>query len=208
MDTIWPRPSFPPKLRSKYPTLWGFQRGKEDDNPQLGSSLKDDNCPPMLTEWQPLTEFLPLSVSGVDLDWKTSQHWALQLDLINGALIGAQSDQKGSRTVFPVGKLEGLRFMCGFRFKMWWMTQRMGQEDSQFGEDEGNQSAIYVFFLPILESDFRAVLQGNANNELEICLESGDPAVQQFEGSHLVFVAATIGRKPKFAGFIITTKYF
>ncbi|KAI5674635.1 hypothetical protein M9H77_14999 [Catharanthus roseus] len=128
-------------------------------------------------------------------------------NFINGAFIGVQSDQKGSRTVFPIGKLEGLRFMCGFRFKMWWMTQRMGtcgqeipfetqflivegQEGSEFGEDEGNQSPIYVVFLPILEGDFRAVLQGNANNELEICLESGDPSVQEFEGSHLVFVAA------------------
>ncbi|KAL0353459.1 UNVERIFIED_CONTAM: putative galactinol--sucrose galactosyltransferase 1 [Sesamum angustifolium] len=38
--------------------------------------------------------------------------------------------------------------------------------------------------------DFRAVLQGNAHDELEICLESGDPSVLQFEGRHLVYVAA------------------
>ncbi|CAI9760352.1 unnamed protein product [Fraxinus pennsylvanica] len=127
--------------------------------------------------------------------------------LTNGAFIGVQSDQIGSRRVFPVGKLEGLRFMCVFRFKLWWMTQRMGtsgkdipfetqflivegQDGSHFGEDGEDKSALYVVFLPILEGDFRAVLQGNANNELEICLESGDPAVQEFEGSHLVFVAA------------------
>nr|GMD57930.1 probable galactinol--sucrose galactosyltransferase 1 [Ipomoea batatas] len=126
--------------------------------------------------------------------------------LINGAFLGVQSDRIGSRRVFPVGKLEGLRFMCSFRFKMWWMTQRMGtcgqdipfetqfmivegHEASQFEEtDEG--SALYVVFLPILEGDFRAVIQGNADNELEICLESGDPAVEEFQGSHLVFVAA------------------
>ncbi|KAL2523833.1 putative galactinol--sucrose galactosyltransferase 1 [Abeliophyllum distichum] len=127
--------------------------------------------------------------------------------LTNGAFIGVQSDQIGSRRVFPLGKLEGLRFMCVFRFKLWWMTQRMGtngqdipfetqflivegQEGSHFGEDGEDKSALYAVFLPILEGDFRAVLQGNANNELEICLESGDPAVQKFEGSHLVFVAA------------------
>ena len=80
--------------------------------------------------------------------------------------------------------------MCVFRFKMWWMTRRMGtagqeipfgtqflivegQEGSHFGEDGGGQSATYVVFLPILEGDFRAVLQGNANDELEISLESG-----------------------------------
>ncbi|XP_042500149.1 probable galactinol--sucrose galactosyltransferase 1 [Macadamia integrifolia] len=130
--------------------------------------------------------------------------------LINGAFIGVRSDQCGSRCVFPVGKLLGLRFMCVFRFKMWWMTQRMGssgkdipfetqflivegQDGSHFGEgreDGGGQAAVYTVFLPILEGAFRAVLQGNANDELEICLESGDPAVDGFEGSHLVFVAA------------------
>ncbi|TVU05380.1 hypothetical protein EJB05_48539 [Eragrostis curvula] len=31
---------------------------------------------------------------------------------------------------------------------------------------------------------------GNADDELEICLESGDPAVESFEGTHLVFVGA------------------
>ncbi|KAL0353457.1 UNVERIFIED_CONTAM: putative galactinol--sucrose galactosyltransferase 1 [Sesamum angustifolium] len=120
---------------------------------------------------------------------------------------GISSDQIGSRRVFPVGKLQDLRFMCVFRFKLWWMTQRMGtcgqdipfetqflivegRDGAHFGEEGGEESALYVVFLPILEGDFRAVLQGNANNELEICLESGDPAVQDFDGSHLVFVGA------------------
>lgn len=83
--------------------------------------------------------------------------------------------------------------MCVFRFKMWWMTQRMGNRgqdipfETQFLiveahdgsdiDDESkagmDQSALYTVFLPILEGDFRAVLQGNEQNELEICLESG-----------------------------------
>ncbi|XP_013622507.1 PREDICTED: probable galactinol--sucrose galactosyltransferase 1 isoform X2 [Brassica oleracea var. oleracea] len=124
--------------------------------------------------------------------------------LIEGAFIGVSSDQTGSHRVFPLGKLEDLRFMCVFRFKLWWMTQRMGTHgkeipfETQFliveangGSDlEGHQPASYVVFLPILEGDFRAVLQGNQSNELEICLESGDPTVDQFKGDHLVFVAA------------------
>ncbi|KAL9816016.1 putative galactinol--sucrose galactosyltransferase [Arabidopsis thaliana] len=52
----------------------------------------------------------------------------------------------------------------------------------------GDESSSYVVFLPILEGDFRAVFQGNEANELEICLESGDPTVDQFERSHLVFM--------------------
>ncbi|CAN6696467.1 unnamed protein product [Malus baccata var. baccata] len=130
--------------------------------------------------------------------------------LTNGAFIGVQSDQVGSRRVFPIGKLEGLRFMCVFRFKLWWMTQRMGnrgqdvpfetqflivetKDESHFGEgskDGADQSAAYTVILPILEGDFRAVLQGNELNEIEICLESGDPAADGFEGSHLVFIGA------------------
>ena len=43
-----------------------------------------------------------------------------------------------------------------------------------FEAHEGDEeSVVYTFFLPILEGDFRAVLQGNERNELEICLESG-----------------------------------
>ncbi|GLU24063.1 hypothetical protein SLE2022_400290 [Rubroshorea leprosula] len=123
--------------------------------------------------------------------------------LIDGAFIGVRSDQKGSRRVFPIGKLEGLRFMSLFRFSFWWMTQWMGSSgkdipiETQFllveacGNGDGaDESTLYTVFLPILEGNFRAVLQGNENNEMEICLESGDPAVDEFEGSHLVFVAA------------------
>ncbi|PPD96795.1 hypothetical protein GOBAR_DD06201 [Gossypium barbadense] len=84
--------------------------------------------------------------------------------MINGAFIGVKSDHKGSRRVFPIGKLH-----VEIRLEL---------------------LAVYAVFLPILEGDFRAVLQGNEQNEIEICLESGDPDVDQFKGSHLVFVAA------------------
>ncbi|KAK6947145.1 Glycosyl hydrolases 36 [Dillenia turbinata] len=109
----------------------------------------------------------------------------------NGGFIGVVPDRIGSRRVFPVGKLEGLRFMCVFRFKLWWMTQRMGScgqdipFEIQFLIVELNDGSEFGD-----EGDFRAVLQGNDNNELVICLESGDPDAEGFEGSHLVFVAA------------------
>lgn len=126
---------------------------------------------------------------------------------LNGAFIGVDSDRLGSRRVFLLGKLQGLRFMCVFRFKLWWMTQRMGNcgqdipFETQFLIVEANQGSpfpdstcdnetTYVVFLPILEGDFRAVLQGNAQDELEICLESGCPEVEEFDGSHLVYMAA------------------
>ncbi|KAF8751015.1 hypothetical protein HU200_012312 [Digitaria exilis] len=127
--------------------------------------------------------------------------------LTNGAFLGVRSAPAGSRSIFPVGKLRDQRFMCTFRFKMWWMTQRMGSsgrdipfetqflivegtDGSQFTGDNTEQPVVYTVFLPILEGSFRAVLQGNADDELEICLESGDPDVESFEGTHLVFVGA------------------
>jgi raffinose synthase len=84
-----------------------------------------------------------------------------------------------------------LCFMCIFRFKLWWMTQKMGSNgrdipfETQFllmegretfglGDGESHESVVYTVFLPVLEGAFRAVLQGNSSDELEICPESGN----------------------------------
>lgn len=37
-----------------------------------------------------------------------------------------------------------------------------------------NSPTVYTVLLPLLEGQFRAVLQGNDKNEIEICLESGE----------------------------------
>jgi raffinose synthase len=34
----------------------------------------------------------------------------------------------------------------------------------------------YTVLLPVLDGAFRACLQGNAANELQLCVESGEPA--------------------------------
>lgn len=124
--------------------------------------------------------------------------------LVAGAFIGATAADNKSLHVFPVGILEGQRFMCCFRFKLWWMTQRMGtngrdipletqfmlveSKDENFHEEDA--PTIYTVFLPLLEGQFRAVLQGNDRNEVEICLESGDNDVQTSQGLHLVYMHA------------------
>ncbi|XP_051148816.1 probable galactinol--sucrose galactosyltransferase 2 isoform X2 [Andrographis paniculata] len=125
--------------------------------------------------------------------------------LVAGSFIGATASHSKSLHVFPVGVLEDIRFMCLFRFKLWWMTQRMGTcgkdvpLETQFmlveskGASEGQHEdspTIYTVFLPLLEGQFRAVLQGNERNELEICLESGDNAVETNQGLYLVYVHA------------------
>nr|GMC88683.1 probable galactinol--sucrose galactosyltransferase 2 isoform X1 [Ipomoea batatas] len=125
--------------------------------------------------------------------------------LVAGAFIGATASHSKSLHVFPIGVLEGLRFMCLFRFKLWWMTQRMGtcgndipletqfmlveSKDTSEGDLE-DAPTIYTVFLPLLEGPFRAVLQGNEKNEMEICFESGDSSVETNQGLYLVYMHA------------------
>ncbi|CAL9164543.1 probable galactinol--sucrose galactosyltransferase 2 [Musa acuminata AAA Group] len=119
--------------------------------------------------------------------------------LMAGVFIGAAASDSKSLHVFPMGTLRGLRFMCCFRFKLWWMTQRMGTcgrdvpLETQFLLVEGKEaeaSTVYTVFLPLLDGPFRAVLQGNDKDEIEICLESGDEAVETKQGMHMVYMHA------------------
>lgn len=85
------------------------------------------------------------------------------------------------------------RFLCLFRFKLWWMTQRMGVSgrdvplETQFmlvevpaSDGDGDDAPAYVVMLPLLEGQFRAALQGNDRDELQICIESGNPFLLPF----------------------------
>ncbi|CAL5193465.1 unnamed protein product [Lathyrus oleraceus] len=124
--------------------------------------------------------------------------------LTGGAFIGATASNSKSLHVFPIGILEGLRFVCCFRFKLWWMTQRMGTcgrdipletqfmliESKDSEGEEGNSPVIYTVLLPLLEGPFRSVLQGNEKSEIEICFESGDHAVETNQGLHMVYMHA------------------
>lgn len=40
--------------------------------------------------------------------------------------------------------------------------------------EQDDAPTIYTVFLPLLEGPFRAVLQGNDKNEIEMCIESGE----------------------------------
>lgn len=56
--------------------------------------------------------------------------------------------------------------------------------DSQSSEENNS----YIIFLPVLDGAFRSSLQGNLFNELELCVESGDPAVVTFQSLNAVFM--------------------
>lgn len=91
--------------------------------------------------------------------------------------------------------------MASFRFKLWWMSQKMGNQgrdiplETQFlllesKDEEDDEKVMYTVFLPLLEGPFRACLQGNSKDEIELCLESGDADTKADSFSHAVFIGA------------------
>lgn len=128
---------------------------------------------------------------------------------VEGLFLGADFGEDNSRHVVSLGTLRDVRFLACFRFKLWWMAQRMGDKgreiplETQFllfetkvgshlesdDGDEGNQ-IVYTVFLPLIEGSFRACLQGNDRDELELCLESGDADTKASSFTHSVFIHA------------------
>jgi len=92
--------------------------------------------------------------------------------------------------------------MACFRFKLWWMAQRMGENggdvprETQFllveskGAAGDEAAAAYVVFLPLVEGAFRASLQGGAGDTLELCVESGDADTRAASFERALFVGA------------------
>lgn len=117
------------------------------------------------------------------------------------AFLGAVSeDGDSSRHVFKLGVLRDHRLLSLFRFKIWWMTPRMGNSGSDVPAetqmlllevtdgDAADVDAFYIVMLPVLDGLFRSSLQGNSSDELEFCIESGDPGVEASQFSEAVFV--------------------
>ncbi|KAJ6688266.1 hypothetical protein OIU74_016893 [Salix koriyanagi] len=128
----------------------------------------------------------------------------------DSAFFGATDPTPSSRHVFKLGVLEKYRFLCLFRFKIWWMIPRVGKSGSEIPmetqmllleateesalNDEVNSSeastnnTFYILFLPVLDGLFRTSLQGTSANELHFCVESGDASVQTSQALEAVFV--------------------
>lgn len=124
------------------------------------------------------------------------------------AFLGATSPTPSSRHVFTLGVLQGYNFLSLFRFKIWWMIPRVGNSGSEVPletqmllleakEESGlldnatestTDHTLYILVLPVLEGAFRASFQGTPTNELQFCVESGDPAVQTTHVSESVFI--------------------
>lgn len=123
------------------------------------------------------------------------------------SFIGATSAATpSSRHVFTLGVLpDGYRFLCLFRFKIWWMIPRVGKsacevpmetqmlllearEDSPLDAGAASDNTYYILLLPVLDGQFRATLQGTPANDLQFCIESGDSSVQASEAFEAVFI--------------------
>ncbi|KAL1335081.1 probable galactinol--sucrose galactosyltransferase 6 [Arachis ipaensis] len=128
---------------------------------------------------------------------------------LDGVFLGAQFDQNDSSHVVSIGTFRDIRFMACFRFKLWWMAQKMGdkgrdipletqfllvetKDGSHLESDDGDESnqIVYTVFLPLIEGSFRACLQGNDRDELELCIESGDSDTKASSFSHALFISA------------------
>ncbi|RZC53855.1 hypothetical protein C5167_012704 [Papaver somniferum] len=99
---------------------------------------------------------------------------------VDGIFVGADFTESNSRHVISLGTLSDVKFVACFRFKLWWMSQKMGNQgreiplETQFLLTESNDGSSYTIFLPLIENSFRSCLQGNSMDELELCIESGD----------------------------------
>lgn len=102
-----------------------------------------------------------------------------------------------TETYFGNQKCRGYKLLSLFRVKIWWMIPRIGRSasdvpmETQFllleareesaledefssdSEEPTTENTCYILFLPVLDGQFRATLQGTQANELQFCIESG-----------------------------------
>nr|CAD1839323.1 unnamed protein product [Ananas comosus var. bracteatus] len=117
----------------------------------------------------------------------------------SASFLGAVADREDCRHVFKIGVL---------RFRIFWMIPRFGNSASDIPQEtqmllleikenksvsdevDGNseEPITYILLLPVLDGLFRSSLQGNSSDELEFCIESGDPAVRQSQFLEAVLV--------------------
>uniref|UniRef100_A0A5B6YU46 galactinol--sucrose galactosyltransferase n=1 Tax=Davidia involucrata TaxID=16924 RepID=A0A5B6YU46_DAVIN len=128
---------------------------------------------------------------------------------VEGVFVGAVFNEENSRHVVSLGTLRDVRFMACFRFKLWWMAQKMGdlgrdipletqfllvetKDGSHLESDGGNEEnqLVYTVFLPLIEGPFRSCLQGNSQDELQLCLESGDAGTTSSAFNHSLFISS------------------
>ncbi|KAK6928371.1 Glycosyl hydrolases 36 [Dillenia turbinata] len=114
-----------------------------------------------------------------------------------GSFVGFDMDEPKDRHVTSIGRLQGIRFMSIFRFKVWWTTHWVGtngrdieHETQMLLLDKNDSGRPYVLLLPILEGPFRASIQPGPDDNVDICIESGSTAVTAKSNRSIVYVHA------------------
>ncbi|KAI8570692.1 hypothetical protein RHMOL_Rhmol01G0055500 [Rhododendron molle] len=92
---------------------------------------------------------------------------------VEGVFLGAVFDGKSSRHVVPLGDLRDVRFLACFRFKLWWMAQKMG--------DQGRDIPLETQFL---------LVETKGGSLLESDQISGDSETTSDEFTHSVYISA------------------
>ncbi|KAL1300219.1 hypothetical protein AAHE18_18G162300 [Arachis hypogaea] len=72
-----------------------------------------------------------------------------------------------------------------------WETKDGSHLESDY-DDESNQ-IVYTVFLPLIEGSFRACLQGNNRDKLELCIESRNSDTKVLSFSHALFINTSNG---------------
>lgn len=157
----------------------------------------------MFLNQKPIIKDGVLSVNGRDALTGVPDNIVVTPWTDSSAFVGATSTHSTSRHVFKLGVIKDARLLCLFRFRIFWMIPRVGNSGSDIPAETqmlllearkeptskgSTESISYIVFLPVLDGEFRSSLQGNSANELEFCVESGDPAVVASESLNAVFV--------------------
>ncbi|KAJ8771772.1 hypothetical protein K2173_026949 [Erythroxylum novogranatense] len=141
----------------------------DDHHTPLSITLEGTN---LIASYQPFLTKVPANVVA------TPSPLLNKLKIV-GCFVGFDSDQPRSRQVAPIGKLNGIRIMSIFRFKVWWTTQWVGSSGCDYVTVEWTCICnTYVLLLPIIEGSFRASLQPGVEDYVDICVESGSTQIR------------------------------
>ncbi|KAL3519245.1 hypothetical protein ACH5RR_017394 [Cinchona calisaya] len=159
-------------------------------------SSRNDQRFCMFLKTKPVVKDGVLSFNGTDALKGIPDNVVLTPCSDSSAFLGATSQDTSSRLVFKLGLIQETRLLCLFRFKIWWSIPRFGNSASDVPvetqmlllEATPQHPEAYILFLPILDGHTRSSLQGNSADELQVCVETGDPALLASGSLKAVFV--------------------
>lgn len=163
-----------PSLSKGAPDVMGLEDGHSSSSITLQGSDILANGHPVLTE-------VPSNIVAIPSPSIPGN----KAKTMVGCFVGFEAGEAKSRHVVPVGKLQEIRFMSIFRFKVWWTTHWVGtrggdveNETQMMILDKSDMGRPYVLLLPLIEGPFRASLQPGEDDNVDICVESGSTSVR------------------------------